>query len=187
MELSMVLIAEHAANIYFLLAFAAVMLVGVWWIQKQILYLAGAAAMLVVLLVFWLVIRNVPTTAATIEGDLAALGKALVAKDKATAEKYVVHEFKYKAKNPDKWYTYLEELISDYRIDAIGVKDFEVKTREGDKASVLFHIDARSKGTPIFAAECPWKLRREDDVWKVEKVTLRKAVLKADKDVSVDE
>lgn len=180
-------LAENANNGYFLLAFAAVMLAGVWWIQRQIIYLIGSIVMLGALAGFWLFIRDVPTTQTKIEADLVALGKALIGGDKEAAVPFAVEDFKYKSKNRDKWSVTLTEWIDNYAIDAILVKDLEVKSRTGDEASVLFRLDARSKGTPIFSAECPWKLRREDDIWKVEKVIVRKPTLKADKDVPADE
>ncbi len=179
-------LAEHATNGYFLLAFAAVMLVGVWWIQRQIVYLAGAGVALVALLVFWLVIRNVPTTAKRIEADLNGLAQALVAKDQEKAFRYVAEEMMYKTKHRDKWYASLEKMIGDYKIDAIEVKQFELKSHDAKEASVHFHLEAHSKGKHIYAVECPWKMTLEGDVWQVQKVSLSKAVLKADKDLPVD-
>ncbi len=168
-------LAENAQNGYFLLAFASVVLVGVWWIQRQIVYLVGAGAALVLLLVFWLVIRNVPTTAKRIEADLNALAQALLAKDQDKAFRYVTEDMKYKAKHRDKWYAALEEMIDDSKIDAITVKSFELKSHDGDEASVVFHLEARHKGKTLFSAECPWKLTRDGEVWQVAKVSLRKS------------
>ena len=166
-------LAENAHNGYFLLAFAAAMLVGVWWIQRQIVYLAGAGVALGLLLVFWLVIRNVPTTAKRIEADLNCLAQALLAKDQDKAFRYVAEEMKYKAKHRDKWYAALGEMIDDSKIDAIAVKRFELKSRDGDEANVVFHLEARHKGKSLYSAECPWMMTRDGEVWQVSKVSLR--------------
>lgn len=176
--------AENATNGYAFLAFAAFMLAGIWWIQKQILYLVGAGVALVALLVFWLVIRNVPTTAGRIEADLQALAKALLAGDKPKAEEYVADDFKYRAKTRDKWYAFLEELIADHHVDALEISKFELKkhSRADNEASVAFHLDARSKGKSVYKADCPWKMSRADETWQVQKVTLRGTDRKGKKD-----
>lgn len=167
-------IADNATNGYFFFAFAAFMLAGVWWIQKQIVYLIGAGVALVGLLVFWLVIRNVPTSAGHIEADLKALAKEILAKNKEGAEKYVVSDFHYNRKNADKWFDAIAELIEEHHIDAIHVSDFRLKKKEGQEASVEFELSAHSKGKRLWAKECPWKLQRDGDVWQVEKVKLSK-------------
>lgn len=168
-------LAENSQNAYALLAFAAFMLAGVWWIQKQIIYLLGAGVALVLLLVCWLVLRNVPTTVTRIETDLKALAAALLAKEKDKALGFVVDDLKYRGKGAEKWYSALEEIIDDHNVDALDIAKFEVKSRSGDEASVFFHLEAHSKKKKVYFADCPWKLTREGDVWKVHKVTLRGA------------
>jgi hypothetical protein len=167
-------LADNATNGYFLLAFAAFMLAGVWWIQKQIAYLIGAGVALVLLLIFWLVMRNVPTSAGHIEADLRALAKAVLAKNKDEAEKYVVNDFHYSRKNAEKWFAAIAEMIDEHKIDKIEVKDFQLKKKDGREAMVEFELSASSKGKRLWAKDCPWKLHRDGDVWQVEKVKLSK-------------
>lgn len=177
-------LADNATNGYFLFAFAAFMLAGVWWIQKQLIYVLGAGVALIGLLIFWLVIHNVPTTAGRIESDLNALAAALLAKDQAKAEQYVADDFKYRAKDRAKWFPYLEKMIADDAVDAIDVKNFRLKSRTGSSADVDFVLEVKHKGKTLLANDCPWKMIRAGDRWQVAKVSLRKigGTKKADED-----
>lgn len=149
-------LANNATNGYFLLGFAAFMLAGLWWVQKQAVYLLGAGAALVALGAFWFVIHNVPTTAMRLEAetaaaekairfDLEALAQAVLKKDHDAAQKYVISEFTYGTrKTPEKWLKYFDKLLGENEVDALEITDFKLKKREGDEAHVAFHLDARA-------------------------------------------
>jgi len=167
-------LAENAKDGYLLLGFVAFMLAGVYWIQKQIVYLVGAAATLAAMVIFWLVIRNVPTTATKIEGDLNALAQSLLAKEYDKATQYVADDFKYKAKGREKWRAAIEQMIADHEVDAIHVDHFQLKSHTKKEANVVFHLHAMQKGKAVYSAECLWKLSRSE-TWQVTKVQMRKA------------
>lgn len=169
-------LAENAETGYFLLGFAAFMLAGLWWVQKQVVYLVAAGAALAALLVFWLVIRTVPTAAVRIEGDLQALAKAVLDKKDDVAARYVVDGFKYNRKTTEKWLAYVHELIDENSIEDVAITDFKLKKRDGNEARVAFHIVARAKGKTVHTVVCPdWTLVREGDAWQVSKVHLSRS------------
>lgn len=180
-------LAEHADQVYFLFALSAFVLAGVWWIQRQLLYLVGAGVMLLGLLGAWLVLRNVSTDAKELQANLHSLSEALIKKDRDKALSFVADEFKYKSKSAEKWYDLITEWIDDYKISDFRVNDFEIKSldRSKSEAKTHFQIEAIHKSKPIFSAGCTWEWELDGEAWKVRKVSTSKAVFKADKDVSV--
>jgi hypothetical protein len=177
----MELIADHAQQIYFVIGLAALLAGMVGVMGRRKIWFVVALLLALLLPAAWLVLRGVSTESTRLEANIDALRKAIIAKDRDAAFKYVAGDFKYDKKSRAAWFDKLEEKMKEYGVDDLRVERLEIKkiSSADREASVSFHVDARRGNESIYTAECPgWKFTLVGDVWKLEHITISRAKLK---------
>jgi hypothetical protein len=179
----MEVLADHASQIYFLIGFAAVLAGMVGVMGRRKIWLAVAVLLALLIPAAWLLLRGVSTESTRLEANIDALRKAIVARDRDAALKYVADDFRYKVKkkSPENWFDEIEKKMKEYGVDDLRVERLEIKriSSADREASVSFHVDARRGAESIYSAECPgWKFTLEGDVWKLAHVAISKPKLK---------
>ncbi len=178
---------DHATAWYLLLGIITLILVAAWYLHRRLVYLAGAAVAVGLILMVWLLTRLVITDRVQLLRNIQTMADAVRAGKPDEAFRHFSADFHFQHLKREEFCRRAAKVIRSQRVSDLHLWDFDIEELDRAKgtARVAFRARATLEGDRPNLALCRLHFRLEGGQWRLLNLQLFNPVTDTDRPINL--